>query len=59
MITLGDKAYTGAGEHVLTPYRGRGKPEARKAASRAHAAPRVPGERANAQLNGWHITGSQ
>jgi hypothetical protein len=23
LITLGDKAYVGAGEHVLTPYRGR------------------------------------
>jgi hypothetical protein len=55
LITLGDKAYIGAGEHVLTPYRGRGKPESQKAANRAHAALRAPDERANAQLKTWHI----
>jgi hypothetical protein len=55
LITLGDKAYIGAGEHVLTPYRGRGKPESQKAANRAHARLRAPGERANAQLKSWHI----
>jgi hypothetical protein len=55
LITLADKAYIGAGEHVLTPYRGRGKPEPQKAASRAHARLRAPGERANAQLKSWHI----
>jgi hypothetical protein len=55
LITLGDKAYIGAGEHVLTPYRGRGKPESQKAANRAHAKLRAPGERANAQLKTWHI----
>ena len=55
LITLADKAYIGAGEHVLTPYRGRGKPESQKAANRAHARLRAPGERANAQLKTWHI----
>jgi hypothetical protein len=55
LITLADKAYIGAGEHVLTPYRGRGKPESQKAANRAHARLRAPGERANAQLKSWHI----
>jgi hypothetical protein len=55
LITLADKAYTGAGQHVLTPYRGRGKPESQKAANRAHARLRGPGERANAQLKTWHI----
>ena len=55
LITLGDKAYIGAGEHVLTPYRGRGKPESQKAANRACAKLRAPGERANAQLKTWHI----
>ncbi len=50
-----DKAYISAGEHVLTPYRGRGKPESQKAANRAHARLRAPGERANAQLKTWHI----
>jgi hypothetical protein len=55
LITLGDKGYIGAGQHVLTPYRGRGKPESQKAANRAHARLRGPGERANAQLKTWHI----
>ena len=26
LITLADKGYIGAGQHVLVPYRGRGKP---------------------------------
>jgi hypothetical protein len=55
LITLADKAHISAGEHVLTPYRGRGKPESQKAANRAHARQRAPGERANAQLKTWHI----
>jgi hypothetical protein len=55
LITLADKGYIGAGQHVLTPYRGRGKPESQKAANRAHARLRGPGERANAQLKTWHI----
>lgn len=55
LITLADKAYISAGEHVLTPYRGRGKPESQKTANRAHARLRAPGERANAQLKTWHI----
>jgi DDE superfamily endonuclease len=55
LITLADKGYIGAGEHLLTPYRGWGKPESQKAASRAHARLRAPGERANAQLKTWHI----
>ncbi|MFC5754630.1 transposase family protein, partial [Actinomadura rugatobispora] len=44
-----------AGEHVLTPYKGRGKPESQKEANRAHARLRGPGERANAQLKAWRI----
>jgi len=55
LITLADKAYISAGEHVLTPYRGRGKPESQKAANHAHARLRAPGERANAQRKTWHI----
>jgi hypothetical protein len=55
LITLADKGYIGAGQHVLVPYRGRGKPAAQKAANRAHAQLRAPGERANAQLKTWHI----
>ena len=55
LITLADKGYHGAGEYVLTPYRGRNKPAAQKEANRAHARLRSPGERANAQLKNWHI----
>ena len=42
-IVLADKGYIGAGHHVLTPYRGRGKPESQKAANRVHARLRAPG----------------
>jgi hypothetical protein len=37
------------------PYRGRNKPASQKAANRAHAQLRAPGERANAQLKSWRI----
>ena len=55
LITLADKGYIGAGQHVLVPYRGRGKPPSQKAANSAHARLRAPGERANARLKTWHI----
>ena len=55
LIVLADKGYIGAGEHVLTPYRGRNKPASQKAANSAHAKLRAPGERANAQLKAWAI----
>ncbi|HEV7934978.1 MAG TPA: transposase family protein [Actinomadura sp.] len=55
LITLADKGYIGAGQHVLTPYRGRNKPESQKTANRSHARLRAPGERANAQLKTWRI----
>src|SRR5262249_1820456 len=55
LITLADKGYIGAGESVTPPYRGRNKPPSQKAANRAHAQPRAPAERANAQLKTWHI----
>src|SRR5512135_2119581 len=55
LIVLADKGYIGAGEHVHTPYRGRNKPASQKAANRAHAELRSPGERANAQLKTWRI----
>jgi hypothetical protein len=54
-ITLADKGYIGAGQRVLVPSRGRGKPPSQKAANSAHAKLRAPGERANAQLKTWHI----
>ena len=55
LIVLADKGYIGAGEPVLTPYRGRNKPASQKDANRAHARRRAPGERANAQLKSWRI----
>jgi hypothetical protein len=55
VLVLADTAYQGAGEHVLTPYKGRAKPESQKDANRAHARLRGPGERANAQLKAWRI----
>jgi hypothetical protein len=55
LIVLADKGYTGAGDPVLTPYRGRNKPASQKDANRAHARLRAPGERANAQLKTWRI----
>jgi hypothetical protein len=50
LIVLADKGYIGAGQHIITPYRGRNKPASQKDANRAHARLRAPGERANAQL---------
>ena len=55
LIVLADKGYHGAGQALLTPYKGRGKPESQKAANRAHARLRGVGERANAQLKAWRI----
>jgi hypothetical protein len=55
LVVLADKGYHGAGEPVITPYRGRNKPASQKSANRAHAQLRAPGERANAQLKTWHI----
>ncbi|RCG32868.1 IS5/IS1182 family transposase [Sphaerisporangium album] len=55
LTVLADKGYQGAGDHVPTPYKGKGKPESRKIANRSHAALRGPGERANAQLKTWRI----
>jgi hypothetical protein len=55
LIVLADKGYHGGGDHIHTPYKGRNKPESQKAANRAHAKLRGPGERANAQLKTWRI----
>jgi len=55
LVVLADKGYHGAGEHIRTPYKGKNKPESQKAANRAHAKLRGPGERANAQLKTWRI----
>ena len=55
LIVLADKGCHGAGEPLLTPYRGRSKPASRKEANKAHARLRAPGERASAQLRTWRI----
>jgi DDE superfamily endonuclease/Helix-turn-helix of DDE superfamily endonuclease len=58
LIALGDKGYHGYDETrqtVITPYKGKNKPESQKDANRAHARLRGPGERANAQLKQWHV----
>jgi hypothetical protein len=55
LSALSDKGYHGVSPEVITPYRGRGKPASHKAANRAHARLRGPGERANAQLKTWRI----
>jgi hypothetical protein len=55
LIVLADKGYTGAGDHIRTPCKGRNKSASQTAANRAHAKLRGPGERANAQLKTWRI----
>jgi hypothetical protein len=57
-IALGDKGYHGydeTGHQVITPYKGKNKPQSQKDANRAHARLRGPGERANAQLKQWNL----
>ena len=54
LVVLADKGYQGS-TWAKIPYKGKNKPESQKAANRAHAALRAPGERANAQLRNWHI----
>jgi hypothetical protein len=54
LVVLADKGYRGS-SHAKIPYIGKNKPESQKAANRAHAKLRAPGERANAQLKTWRI----
>lgn len=55
-LTLADKDYQGAEAMVvITPYKGRDKPESQKQANRSHAKLGGPGERANGQLKSWRI----
>lgn len=57
LIALADKGYHGydpTGQQVITPHKGRNRPESQKVANRAYAQLRRPGERANAQLNLAH-----
>jgi hypothetical protein len=55
ILTLADKGYQGAEEPLITPYKGKNKPEPKKQANRSHARLRGPGERANAQLKSWRV----
>jgi hypothetical protein len=55
ILTLADKGYQGAEKPLITPYKGKNKPEPKKQANRSHARLRGPGERANAQLKSWRI----
>lgn len=55
LIGLGDKGYVGLSEAVFCPFKGRGKPQWKKAANSEHAKLRSPGERAIAQLKQWDI----
>jgi hypothetical protein len=55
LVVLADKGYTGAGDHVRVPYKGKNKPASQKDTNRAHARLRGPGERANAQLKCWRV----
>jgi hypothetical protein len=56
LFALGDKGYEGLDKDlVVTPFRGRGKPEWQKEYNRLHARLRGPGERMFAQLKKWSI----
>ncbi len=55
LIVLADKGYQGAGDPLITPYKGKNKAQPLKDANRSHARLRGPGERANAQLKAWKI----
>lgn len=56
LVALGDKGYVGLDEEVvLTPYKGKNKPEPKKEYNRGHAKLRSPGERAFAELKKWRI----
>jgi hypothetical protein len=55
LVVLADKGYHGAGDPVLTPYRGRNKPASQEGRQPRPCPATIPGERANAQLETWHI----
>jgi hypothetical protein len=54
LVTLADKGYQGS-TYAKIPYKGRNKPQSQKDANKAHARPRSPAERANAQLKARRI----
>ncbi|MBB5998337.1 hypothetical protein HNR25_002088 [Streptomonospora salina] len=51
----GDQGYAGCSPAVLTPFKGRNKPEWQKEANRLHARLRSPGKRVMAQLKNRRI----
>ncbi|WP_106362381.1 transposase family protein [Glycomyces artemisiae] len=56
LLALGDKGYDGLDHNlVVTPFKGKGKPEWQKEYNRLHARLRGPGERMFAQLKTWAI----
>lgn len=56
LFALGDKGYDGLDRDlVITPFKGKGKPEWQKEYNRLHARLRGPGERMFAQLKKWSI----
>ncbi len=56
LFALADKAYQGLDHDlVVTPYKGKGKPEYQQAHNRLHARLRGPGERAFAELKQWRL----
>ena len=56
LFALADKAYQGLDRDlVVTPYKGKGKPEYQKEHNRLHARLRGPGERAFAELKKWRV----
>jgi hypothetical protein len=56
LFALADKGYQGLDHDlVVTPYKGRGKPEYQKEHNRLHARLRGPGERVFAELKKWRV----
>lgn len=56
LFALADKGYQGLDHDlVVTPYKGRDKPEYQKEHNRLHARLRGPGERAFAELKKWRV----
>lgn len=56
LFALGDKGYDGLDRDlVVTPFKGKGKPEWQKEVNRLHVRLRGPGERMFAQLKTWAI----
>jgi hypothetical protein len=56
LFALADKGYEGLDRDlVVTPFKGKDKPEYQKEHNRLHARLRGPGERAFAQLKKWSI----